>query len=63
MSPEFITRSLFRPFQTTKKKGMGIGMFQSKLIVEGHGGRIEVQSTPGQGTTFRVYLPLVTEMK
>jgi signal transduction histidine kinase len=63
MSPEFISRSLFRPFQTTKKKGMGIGMFQSKMIVEAHGGRIEVQTAPGQGTTFRVYLPLMIEEK
>lgn len=57
MSPEFLSRSLFRPFQTTKKGGIGIGMFQSKTIVEAHGGRIEVESQPGQGTTFRVLLP------
>jgi putative PEP-CTERM system histidine kinase len=57
MSPEFIERSLFRPFQTTKKRGIGIGMFQSKMIVEAHGGRIEVQSKPGVGTTFRLLLP------
>ena len=58
MSPEFIARSLFRPFQTTKKNGLGIGMFQSKMIVEAHGGRFSVESAPGQGTTFRVFLPL-----
>ena len=58
MSPEFVARSLFRPFQTTKKKGLGIGMYQSKLIVEAHGGRIEVESRPGAGTVFRVWLPL-----
>ncbi len=57
MSPEFLSRSLFRPFQTTKKKGLGIGMFQSKMIVEAHGGQIEVESQPGKGTTFRVLLP------
>jgi putative PEP-CTERM system histidine kinase len=57
MTPEFMERSLFRPFQTTKKRGIGIGMFQSKMIVEAHRGRIEVQSKPGQGTTFRVLLP------
>ncbi len=59
MAPEFLSRSLFRPFQTTKKGGIGIGMFQSKTIVEAHGGRIEVESQPGQGTTFRVLLPLL----
>jgi putative PEP-CTERM system histidine kinase len=58
MSAEFVNRSLFRPFQTTKKKGLGIGMFQSKMIVEAHGGRIEVESEPGQGSTFRVLLPV-----
>ena len=57
MTAEFVRRSLFRPFQTTKKRGIGIGMFQSKMIVDAHGGRIEVDSTPGQGTTFRVLLP------
>lgn len=58
MSPEFLRRSLFRPFQTTKKHGLGIGMFQSKMIVDAHGGRMEVDSKPGEGTTFRVMLPL-----
>jgi len=57
MSASFIERSLFRPFQTTKKNGLGIGMFQSKMIVEVHGGRIAVESEPGKGTTFLVYLP------
>ncbi|HEV2694556.1 MAG TPA: ATP-binding protein, partial [Verrucomicrobiae bacterium] len=58
MSPEFMHRQLFRAFQTTKKNGLGIGMFQSKMIVEAHQGRIEVDSEPGKGTTFRVALPL-----
>ena len=58
MSADFIARSLFRPFQTTKKNGLGIGMFQSRMIVEVHGGRITVASEPGRGTTFRVFLPL-----
>ena len=58
MSEEFMNRQLFRAFQTTKKNGLGIGMFQSKMIVEAHQGRIEVESEPGKGTTFRVILPL-----
>jgi putative PEP-CTERM system histidine kinase len=58
MSPEFLRQSLFRPFRSTKKNGIGIGMFQSKMIVETHGGAIEVESEPGNGTTFRVLLPL-----
>jgi putative PEP-CTERM system histidine kinase len=62
MSAAFMKERLFKPFQTTKKKGIGIGMFQSKMIVEAHGGRIEVQSTEGAGTTFRVLLPLAGGM-
>jgi putative PEP-CTERM system histidine kinase len=58
MSREFMERQLFRAFQTTKKNGLGIGMFQSKMIVEAHKGRMEVESEAGKGTTFRVMLPL-----
>ena len=58
MSKEFMEKSLFRPFKTTKKQGMGIGLFQSKMIVEAHQGRIEVESEEGKGSTFRVYLPI-----
>ena len=56
MSREFIEKSLFRPFQTTKKQGMGIGLYHCKTIVEAHGGRIEVESEEGKGTTFRILL-------
>jgi signal transduction histidine kinase len=63
MSDEFIKNSLFRPFRTTKKKGIGIGMFQAKLIVEAHKGAIQVKSAPGEGTTFRVLLPLSGKAK
>jgi signal transduction histidine kinase len=58
MDPDFLNRSLFRPFQTTKKNGLGIGLFQSKMIVEAHLGKINVESQPGKGTTFRIALPL-----
>jgi putative PEP-CTERM system histidine kinase len=58
MSEQFIKNSLFRPFRSTKKKGLGIGMFQSKTIVEAHQGKIHVDSELGVGTTFRVMLPL-----
>jgi putative PEP-CTERM system histidine kinase len=57
MSPEFMARSLFKPFRTTKGQGLGIGLFHSKTIVEAHRGRIEVESQEGRGTTFRVLLP------
>jgi signal transduction histidine kinase len=57
MSPEFVSRSLFKAFKTTKKKGLGIGLFHCKKIVEAHGGKIEVESEEGKGSTFRVVLP------
>ena len=57
MSPEFLRDSLFRPFQSTKSKGLGIGMFQSRMVVEAHGGSIEVESESGKGTTVRVSFP------
>jgi putative PEP-CTERM system histidine kinase len=57
MSQEFISASLFRPFQSTKTNGLGIGMFQSKIIAEAHRGTIEVTSNIGVGTTFRLLLP------
>ncbi len=58
MSREFIKECLFHPFKTTKERGSGIGLYQSKMIVEAHGGRIEVQSREGCGSTFTVFLPL-----
>lgn len=61
MTPEFIRDSLFRPFQTTKKKGLGIGMFQARMIINAHHGNIHVTSAPGAGTTFRITLPITLE--
>ena len=58
MSEEFLKQSLFRPFRTTKKGGTGIGMFHCKMIIEAHGGKIEVESEVGKGSAFRVMLPL-----
>jgi putative PEP-CTERM system histidine kinase len=58
MTAEFVEKYAFKPFQTTKKQGMGIGLFHCKTIVEAHEGRIEVQSEEGKGSTFRVYLPV-----
>jgi putative PEP-CTERM system histidine kinase len=61
MTEQFIKNSLFRPFRSTKKKGLGIGMFQSKTIVEAHNGKIQVESELGVGTTFLVMLPLKSQ--
>jgi len=54
MSKGFVEHQLFRPFRTTKEKGLGIGLYQCKQIVEAHGGRIEVESREGEGTVFTV---------
>ena len=55
MDPAFIRERLFRPFDTTKgTRGMGIGAFQIREYVTSLGGRIEVQSEPGRGTTLRL---------
>jgi len=58
MSKEFIETRLFKPFQTTKEKGLGVGLYQCKTIVEAHSGKIKVKSTEGEGTDFFVYLPI-----
>jgi len=57
MSREFIETRLFRPFQTTKKKGSGLGLFSVKLLIEQIGGAIGVDSEEGSGTRFFITLP------
>jgi signal transduction histidine kinase len=57
MTEEFVKTRLFRPFMTTKSKGIGLGLFTCREIVETHGGRLEVESRSGAGTRFRVVLP------
>ncbi|MDT7807446.1 MAG: hypothetical protein QOJ70_1259 [Acidobacteriota bacterium] len=57
MNEEFVRTRLFRPFSTTKNKGIGLGLFTCREIVESHGGRLEVDSRAGAGTRFRVVLP------
>ncbi|MEW6378708.1 MAG: XrtA/PEP-CTERM system histidine kinase PrsK [bacterium] len=54
---EFLKEKLFKPFQTTKKRGLGIGLYQCKAIVAAHQGKIEVESEEGSGALFRIYLP------
>jgi putative PEP-CTERM system histidine kinase len=58
MSRDFIRDRLFKPFQTTKQAGMGIGAYESFQYVQELGGRIEVDSQLGQGTTVKLLLPL-----
>lgn len=56
MSQRFIRKELFTPFHTTKKEGLGIGLYQSRQIIAAHGGRIDVTSVEGSGTVFTVWL-------
>ena len=57
MTEEFRRTRLFRPFSTTKPKGIGLGLYASRELVRALGGSIEVESERGSGTTFRVVLP------
>ncbi len=50
-------QDIFNPFMTTKEDGTGLGLSMAQRIVEEHGGKIEVQSTLGEGSTFYVFLP------
>lgn len=55
--PEHLSR-IFEPFYTTKENGTGLGLTVCNRVVRAHGGRIDVASVPGEGTTFTVHLPL-----
>jgi len=50
-------RNVFEPFYSTKPSGLGLGMPYARKVVEQHGGRIRIESRPGEGTTVRVDLP------
>lgn len=56
--PQEQINRIFEPFFTTKKKGSGLGLMIVQRIVRAHGGRIELESDAGRGTTFRIWLPL-----
>ncbi len=61
MPEDFMRKELFQPFKTTKDRGLGIGLYHSKVIIEAHRGSIEVESRPGEGSTFRVLLPVTRD--
>ena len=57
ISRRFIDEKLFHPFATTKRRGVGLGLYTCREVVRAHGGTIDVVSEQGVGTTFRVVLP------
>lgn len=58
MSEQFVRERLFKPFQTTKQAGMGIGAYESFQYVQELGGKIQVDSELDRGTVIRILLPL-----
>ncbi len=56
--PDSAMKDIFNPFYSTKGGGLGLGLALSLKVIEEHGGTIKVESPPGAGTTFTVYLPV-----
>jgi len=56
MAPELLAK-LFQPLFTTKARGIGLGLVIVKNLTQANGGKVEVQSEPGKGTTFAVIFP------
>jgi signal transduction histidine kinase len=57
--PEAILPDIFNPFVTSREAGTGLGLTVVRRIVRAHGGRVEVDNSPGEGATFRLWLPTV----
>jgi putative PEP-CTERM system histidine kinase len=57
MSPAFVASRLFQPFASTKETGFGIGAYEARTLVTAMGGRLDVESAEGEGTSFTLFLP------
>jgi signal transduction histidine kinase len=56
--PQAVLDEVFNPFFTTKEAGTGLGLTLVRRIARSHGGRVEVDNRPGDGVTFRLWLPM-----
>jgi len=63
MSPAFVRDQLFRPFASTKQGGFGIGAYEARQLVQEMGGELAVTSREGEGTLFRLLLPIARAME
>ena len=61
MDGDFVRNRLFQPFASTKPGGFGIGSFEARSLIAAMGGRLVVDSTPGVGTEFSIFLPAADE--
>jgi signal transduction histidine kinase len=57
MDAEFVRTRLFQPFASTKKGGFGVGAFEARSLISAMGGRLTVESRPGEGSLFTIILP------
>jgi signal transduction histidine kinase len=57
MEADFVRTRLFQPFASTKKGGFGVGAFEAKSLIAAMGGRLVVESRPGEGSQFTITLP------
>ena len=63
MDIDFVRNRLFHPFASTKANGFGIGAFEARSLIVAMGGRLAVDSSPGEGTTFTIRLPAAEAMR
>ena len=63
MSPGFVRDELFKPFVSSKANGFGLGAYEARALIQAMGGRLEVESREGEGTCFRVILPVTVPME
>ena len=62
MDAEFVRSALFRPFQSTKPNGLGIGVYEARILARAMGGEVRADSTVGSGSVFTIELPLAAPL-